>query len=172
MLTFTSEETEFAQGLIGGERKQIETLNESIVLMEPLRAAANSEESVYEKIKREALDRLDASLQAKAGGRKFGDSVDRTVRYLPEHPQNGGSDPAAWEIVLSNDDTVDFSHSVSFDSDPEILAAEALWTLFNGWVTGEYGTGARIAGLTEGISRANAEIAAIQARTVALRGLP
>lgn len=183
--TFTPTEQALVDKWLANETKDVARLNASKTIALTAQAETLTEDAIYNKMKQQALDDLDALLTAKAAALLAAnpdpdvDSANepRTVDYLVAHPVNGGENPAAWEIIyffteidLSETRTVEYSHAVNWDSNPAILAAEAQWAFFRSWQTDTfYGTIKRLDALDGAITSLTAEIIALQARNAELR---
>lgn len=166
-MTFTESEQALIDEWLTTEVDTLASLQQVLDLAAAEQIKVNLEKTIYQKMQLEALEELDALLLAKAG-------LGGSVIYGGTHPQNGGIVVTAWEVGHLDVDLVtvivDYSHSVNWDSDPAILAAEAKWNLFQTWQTSEiFGTDRKLVGLAGAISKTNTWMLAIQARNAEFR---
>jgi len=174
MVSFTPSESALIEEWIEGEDLEILELQQARGFVRSELVRVETEHSIYTKMRAEALAQLNVLLVAKADALFLADlEEERTVTYLPEHPQNGEADITAWKItyLFSQPEppleilTTEYSHTVNWDDNPEILAVEAEWVFWNQLIVSEFfGSQFRLDGLTSAVTQLTNQIAVFKQR--------
>jgi len=168
-MAFTEQELALIAKWVTGYPLQLSQLQQSLVFAQGLYAETLLEKGIYQKMQADALDALDALLIAKKDAIELADpEFERTVEYLGGHPQNAGTDVTAWRITHVDElleTIVDYSHSVNWDNNAAIQAAEGTWWVFWTWQADTfYGTDTRLNGLDGAIDGTTLNISALTLR--------